>query len=280
MSELRRAIEAIITAQRMDPARRELFVEGNKDLLFFKWLIGEKWDPNSLIIRIDDIDVPGPIEGGNRARLLVLASQLLGKVDHARIFIDADFDRLLGREDNIPEIVWLSDGRDLESYYIREDCFDKFVSLSLCTESFSGSELLNSLVTHCRKLGFFRLLSEIKDLRLPFQGTNLHRHINFHQGTFTLDFDAYVTALVGRASLSQRIVPELISNLQDLNDQHNDLPDTDIIHGNDFICFIGEVLRKFDIDRNSSSAVFRSTFERGFSPEYQSLSEAIDYLCV
>ncbi len=278
MNGLRRTPEAIITAHKMDPDRRELYVEGNSDRLFFKWLVGNDSNPNSIIKEISEVEIKGPVEGGERSRVLILANKLNGKVDYVRMFIDADFDRLLSRVDSIPEIVWLSDGRDLESYFLRYDCFEKFVTLSLCTDVFSGIDVLNSLITHCRKLGFLRLYSEKKDLKLPFQNTNLHRHLNFSHGEFTFEFEAYIRSLIGKVGLSQS-EHSLVNRISKFIKHHSEIIDTEIIHGHDFTCFIGEVLSSFSINRNASRCVFRPTFERRFSIEYQTLTEVLSFLC-
>jgi hypothetical protein len=81
----------------------------------------------------------------------------------------------------------------------------------LCTDVFSGRQLLESLSKECRLLGFLRLLSTRDSLRLPFQRTSIHRYLRFSRGVFNLDIAAYARALLSNAGLSLRLLAGILS---------------------------------------------------------------------
>src|SRR6266542_1133360 len=66
---LRRVPETILIAHRMDPGRRELYVEGVRDRVFLNWLVGDGLGLRSAVVPIELVDLPNVDEGGNRERL-------------------------------------------------------------------------------------------------------------------------------------------------------------------------------------------------------------------
>ena len=98
-----------------DPQRRVLFVEGLRDLAFWKILVPIMERANTVIYPISEILID--IEnGGERGRLFAFARLIQGGPLQARVrfFADADYDRILNIE--CPENVVLTDWRDLEAY--------------------------------------------------------------------------------------------------------------------------------------------------------------------
>lgn len=64
---MRRDPQTILTAHRMDPTRRELYVEGPSDRIFLDWLAGEEKDANARIIEVSLVDLPRvSLLGGRR----------------------------------------------------------------------------------------------------------------------------------------------------------------------------------------------------------------------
>src|ERR1039458_9003533 len=107
---MQRDIKAIIVAHRIDPKRRELYVEGRRDRSFFLWFLGNERDPNAIIFDIDSVRCDDPVEGGCRGRLLTFATNIRSYNLKVRCFADADFDRILNRP--VPANTWLTDRRD------------------------------------------------------------------------------------------------------------------------------------------------------------------------
>jgi hypothetical protein len=58
--------QRILAAHRMDPARRELYVEGPGDRIFLGWLVGDQKSPDARIIEIDLVELPTDILGGKK----------------------------------------------------------------------------------------------------------------------------------------------------------------------------------------------------------------------
>src|SRR5215216_1888695 len=115
--------DELVFELRQDPARRVLFVEGVRDLVFWQDLfpVAERFD--GVVYEISSLECPkGP--GGERGRLIRAAAEFLDTPVAARVrfFADADSDRLLRNE--LPTNVILTGGRDLESYGLSESCID------------------------------------------------------------------------------------------------------------------------------------------------------------
>jgi hypothetical protein len=163
---MQRDIKAILVAHKIDPKRRELYVEGRRDRSFFLWFLGDERDPDTNIFAIDSVRCDVPVEGGCRGRLLTFAASIRSHNLQVRCFADADFDRILNHP--VPPNVWLTDRRDLEGYFLQPDCIDKVLHLALATEKFTPQAILGELSRLGRPLGLLRLFSEQEKLKLPF----------------------------------------------------------------------------------------------------------------
>ena len=73
---MQRDIKAILVAHKIDPKRRELYVEGRRDRSFFLWFLGDERDPDTSIFAIDSVRCDVPVEGGCRGRLLTFAASI------------------------------------------------------------------------------------------------------------------------------------------------------------------------------------------------------------
>ena len=205
---IRRTPEAIVIAHVMDQSRKSLYVEGLRDRLFLSWLLGDQADNGAVIAEIDFVEIPESGAGGNRGRLIKFAEQLGTKDVAIRMFADADWDRVLGR--CLPQRVWLTDYRDLEGYILCERCLDKLLRLGIGTERVSARNLLAAVLNSARPLGALRLASDIDGLNLPFQNTDLTRHVAGEGEAISVDLASYLRALLQNAGIS-------LSRLQQIN---------------------------------------------------------------
>lgn len=274
----RRDTQSILLAHKMDPSRRELYVEGPSDRLFLLWIASDELDPDITIHEISFVDMDGDVQGGDRGRLLHFARATENTAARISFFADADYDRVLGRTGAIPGNVVLTDGRDLEAYFLRQDCFEKIVKLALGTGKYTGVKLQQALEDVGRLLGCLRLYSEINDLRLPFQSTNMRKHVRFTPCRFTLNLNGYVLALVNNARLNGRIAPTIIQGTHDLLTKHTATASVDLIHGKDILLLLSEVLRFYKIDRGSAEPILRTSFEPGFVADYRALSGTVNLI--
>jgi hypothetical protein len=275
---IRRTPEAIVTAHIMDPSRRELFVEGSRDRLFLRWLLGKDLNPNANVIEISAIDIHDVSIGGERGRLIAFARWLEDREAKANIhfFADADFDRLLGRR--VPKKVWLTDPRDLEGYILHELCLEKVLKLGARTDGITAENLLKTVRTLGRKLGLLRLLSESERLKLPFQKTNLLRYLKFVGGRLNLGFEAYVQALLQKAGMSLKKRESILGSVAALERKFAQSPDSEIIHGKDAFSIIAKALARFGVKEGEAKKMLWTSFEAAFVITGSNLSAAQEYL--
>jgi hypothetical protein len=273
---LRRHLDAVLLAHTMDPSRRELYVEGQRDRLFLKWLVGADLNPNTSIREIDWVELPTGIAGGRRGHLLYFA-RVIGPTDFViRILIDADFDRLLSRP--VPLKTWITDPRDLEGYVLRTECLDKILRLGICTEKMSGVELLKCIHEQGRKLGLLRLYSEINSLNLPFQKTDLSRYFTVRECEVELNWDGYLRALLQNAKISLKQLPIIKNGVEELGDRHCSTPNKELVHGKDAIVILESVLKPFGVASEDAARILWASFEPRFVERESALQEVLIFL--
>ena len=267
--------DAVLTAHRMDPSRRELYVEGTRDRLFLTWLLGKRQPTDAIVQEIAFIEIPNVL-GGERGRLIQFANWLEDKDVGIRMFADADCDRVLGR--TVPKRVWLTDNRDLEGYVLRIECIDKVLRLGIATDKITAELLLRAIKKHCRRLGILRLLSERDSLKLPFQTTNLKRFIKLSNGELNLDFDGYFRALLQNASISLKQFKSLHERFVELECCYENTPDIELIHGKAAICIIDAALAKFGIRDEEGGRLLWCSFEARFVEVGSSLESVLAFI--
>lgn len=270
--------KVITLAHKMDPERRSLYVEGRTDRLFLKWVAGDNLDNNTIIQEIATVYIPNVSTGGERARLLEFASIVENDNVGIKFFLDADFDRVLDRLGNMPDNVWVTDGRDLESYYLREDCFEKMAILAFRSDSFSGRDLLKSLMRNGRRLGLLRLYSEANSLFLPFQNTRLPRYTKFRNGNLNINFDRYLIALLNNSEQSSKLKPTILRAVEEYSVIYKDIGNFQILHGSDILDLVSVVCNANGLEKQSAEPILRSTYERTFVAEYPTLTQVVDFI--
>lgn len=276
MPPLRRHPDAVIAAHRMDPARRELYVEGRKDRLFLSWLLGDDIALSSSVREIAWVDLPEAKEGGERGRLLHFG-QLLSRHDVAiRCLADADCDRVLGRE--VPASVWLTDHRDLEGYVLRVECIDKALRLGVSTTRVTPQDLLRWVVAHGRRLGLLRLLSELDSLSLPFKATRLRGHVSFERGCLDVDYQGYAQALLQNAGISLSKLDATLRRLDEVETTFASTSDAELMHGKDAMCLADVVFRACGLNSEEGPRLLWTSFEPRFVEDGSTLDSACGFL--
>lgn len=260
----------------MDPARRELYVEGARDRRFLAWAFRDKMGSNALIREIGYVDIEGPREGGERARLLAFGRWLSNTQANIRCFADADMDRVLVR--SIPSHVWLTDGRDLEGYVLNVPCLEKVLSVGIGADVPSARKLLRAVLTQGRKLGLLRVLSELDSLRLPFRNTRLSRYVDYSGGRLQVDLDAYLQTLLQNAQISLTRLPHIRIRLGALEVRFKDIPDFELIHGKDAFCLIEKALSHFKLGENELARLLWTSFECSHVANHPNLTAIASFL--
>lgn len=239
---MQRDPDAILRTHEMDPGRRTLYVEGVSDHMFLKWVVDRSLGRDTQVVTINFVNLPGHAEGGERARLIAFARIVEGSPVGIRMLADADTDRLRGR--SVPSKVWLTDLRDLEAYFFREECVDKVFRLGLSTDDVDSAQLLKNALRIGRWLGVLRLLSDEKEWRLPFQITNLSRSLRYTRPQVEVHFlpERYLTTLLQNARISQQQVTTIIKQVEESPLFLGNTPDREIAHGKDVTCILQKVL--------------------------------------
>lgn len=273
---MRQDPQRILAAHRMDPERRELYVEGHSDRIFLSWLIGDKKNKDARIVESGLVELPDHIPGGEKGRLLAFAREVEGAAAQIRILVDADTDRIMER--TAPSNVLLTDKRDLEGYVLRLECVEKVLRLGYLNERLDAREILRRVTALGRELGLMRLMSEVDERDLPFQRTELRGHLTFDGGSISLNSQGYATALLQNADISLKELPEIVSRHQEVTDSYSHLDDEQIVHGKDSIVVLERLLREHGLRSEDTGRLLRCSYERQWVQGHPSLENVYEFL--
>jgi hypothetical protein len=226
-----------------------VFVEGLRDLAFWRKLSPVSERINSVIYSIDSIEIECAA-GGNKGRLIALATKLntAGFGERVKFFVDADYDHFIKKQH--PSNVIITDYRDIEGYAFNEETIGEIVLTGLAKQK-DINFIFCSLINLCFPIGVLRLLSESESLELPFNKTFKNKgrsKIIKKNGTDQIiDTKALISKLLQNAQIS-------LSKLEGLQDDFEKLlakeKSTDyrlIIHGKDwgfylsFLCDVEKI---------------------------------------
>ena len=276
----RRSQSGVVAALMMDQSLRSVFVEGPSDCAFLKWIFGK--DAECQVLEIDWVDVSGTV-GGNRARAIKFADYLrseLSSSDEAlnrvRVVVDADFDHLDGRIATLPLI--LTDGRSMESYFLRLSCFEKIFHLALIVNNIDVQAVFQSTIEAATVLASTREISRQRSLELPFQAGNLKAFIDVDASSIpSLRLVDMLSQLLNKAGLDSSHVQPLTSAVEDVADGLRECDPVHVVHGHDLFQILGEILQKHRYPRSRVSELIRPTFERAHVREYPMLSAVVSF---
>lgn len=224
-----------------DPKVRILIVEGPRDIDFWKDVLPVEERNNCVVYSVEEIELASG-EGGNKGAALRLAIDTKEWAENERIhyFLDADNDNLLGvvRGEN----VTLTDGRDLETYVLIDQVFERLCKSGASETPKEALATKVAVTETVRRVGVLRLVSERNGMKLPFQKTfpdgTLSRFFKKRGEVISLKVAGMFDALAAEAGLSHRekqSVAQLFGKEeQGIAAKHN----RDIVHGKDLVAFI------------------------------------------
>lgn len=220
-----------------DPERRIMFVEGIRDLALWWNLLPPMERQNTVVypaayLKIDDA------EGGYRGRLVRFAEYLRGTdvADRVAFFIDADWDRVLGRE-CLPS-VFMTDGRDIESYAITQQVFRYLMIVGFGKSEQDADGILGCIGDGVRDIAAFRIFSDREGVRLPFSKTlpgRMSRYIDKVSGRTVLKSEKFCSALLQNAGISLSRRDEILGKISGEIRNIGELPDMQVLHGKDLV---------------------------------------------
>lgn len=276
----RRLPSAIVSALTMDRTLRNLFVEGRTDRLFIKWLLGDQ--KTCQIYEIETVNL-AVATGGNRARGVhlanILRSELLSDddaVERVRVFVDADFDHLDGVKPVLP--LTFTDGRSLESYFLRLSCFHKMFRLAIMNEKIDDEAVFDATVDVCTILAAIREVDRRRSLELPFQSQDLRVFVEIDEtGRPSVRLRDMLSNLFQRVGLQSSGVQKVLESVDEVVKVLQSSDSVSVVHGHDLECVLGEVLQKMDYHRSYTSELMRCTFERQDVSGYPALMDIVAF---
>lgn len=225
-----------------DPSARILIVEGEADLQLWRKVTATYPDAGS-VYPISEIILTTNLSN-NRDRCLDLAAISSQWQEAARLnfFIDADNDHALGA----PPIqrVWLTDGRDLESY-----CLDPKVFETVCVTGCGLSQtetngLLTAITQVVRPLSVLRVLSARDKLNLPFRSCypeDRLRSVFKKKGTsMSLALLPIVLSLLQHKHGNGGSASKVLADHTNITSHLSPLSDNLIVHGKDLTAFLAK----------------------------------------
>lgn len=270
---LRRNASAYRLAIKMDPTRRDLFVEGPRDRAFLTQVIGQFGTNARILDAANHIDDPDETDGA-KGRLVRLAGAI-GNVPQTRFFVDKDWDSLLGIPR--PAHVHATDFRDLEGYVLDPDVVQKAISVGLADEKRKAPTILKDVVRVCLESAAIRVHALRLGLRLPFKSVDLTRHF-IRNGPLQLDRRKYLTTACQNADATERAkvgsVDAFLAGADGVRTEIEKLNWREVVHGKDAFAVITHIFRKDHVEGTTHAALWCS-FERSDARQYQVLSQVI-----
>lgn len=247
---MKRSIERIIGSYKMDPERKEIFVEGNHDRFFLEWLLDIDIKSDVKIYDRSHIDFE-TVDTNDKKIILHVASELEA-YDNAIVFIDADYDRYLN--ESYPKNVITTDFRDKEGYSMNKVTLDKICALNLLSPQSFGAKIERNLNEIGRPLGILRILSLKEGFELPVNQLSgkLHRYIKTADHDLTFKFDKSIDFLINESEkVTQADKVEIIEKFKKLSEGLIDEPLKLLINGKDYINIMKEIYKSKNREKSN-----------------------------
>jgi hypothetical protein len=157
----RRSIDDLVALYQLHPDLPDYYVEGRTDRLFLEYILQGS---SAKVIEVNDIEIPLELlrkyssTEGARQRVVALATELHGAFGgehgrNVRCIVDADFDRLSGNTETLPNPLRFTDYSCMESYWFDDLHLEKYVRFGLRQPAaLTGRSIVGDLAPVMRKL--------------------------------------------------------------------------------------------------------------------------------
>ncbi|EPE6124709.1 DUF4435 domain-containing protein [Vibrio parahaemolyticus] len=236
-------IKEIQTNLKLDPSLKYMFVEGLRDLSFWRAVVPICNRINTQVIRVGSVTDLKVDCGGEKGKLLKLCELLeeSGVSDRARFFVDSDNDRLLNTHHS--NSVLLTDYRDLESYCFSQVCITSLLDRGMAKVDTSNvPQIISSLSNLCRKIGLLRFISEREQLSLPFSKTFEKNGRKKFNKANSCNEDKLVTTLLQNSSLGLSQKDSVLDMLYKAEASHATIDCKYIVQGKDWTFFLADLI--------------------------------------
>lgn len=197
----RRTIPDLAARYALEPALRDVFVEGEFDQEVISRTLKEAKHPDRIVYEIDSIEVPDELvlrhglTTGNKQRVIVLARELSGLpiLCAFRCLVDRDMDHWFGPLETTSRLVW-TDYCSLELYFFTDETIrDILVTTARCRVT-RWQDFRDSMTNALRTMYLLRLANRELDWKL--QWLSVDRCLSLKSGRVSLDLQEYIRRIL------------------------------------------------------------------------------------
>ena len=171
-----RTLEEVVTRYELEPKLKDIYVEGRRDQLFFKWFLEENCIENVLVYEINDIEIhernkyglDTSLNKNSRQKIIEIASLIESSIDNSEsvLFIaDKDFDILM-KTVHTNNLIIFTDFANLEMYFYEAKSLNKFLIHYLRGFARDSKFVLDQLNPMLQTLFLIRLTNQLMVLNL------------------------------------------------------------------------------------------------------------------
>jgi hypothetical protein len=255
---IRRPPEAIVAAAKMDPLRRDLFVEGHSDKAFLEFFLGEHFNSECRIFVIDEAVECDVSEGGCKGRVLHLANiaSKLGTTNLA-FLVDADLDPLIGRTYKTNTIS--THYPDIEAHALTEYSINKLIKVACGLSSYSADSLHSKLLIIAGEIGLLRYTSAKNELNLSITKSRKERCLRIDNKLPVFDMQKFLTTVVQNTAGQVPTVDRIKEMMRGYRIEFETAPLKSRIRGKDYQSILDLVLPKLGINSKGSAQTLMAT---------------------
>lgn len=261
----------------MDPELKYFFVEGNRDLAFWRKLVPMVNRKNSQVIKIGLVTDVIAEFGGEKGRLIELSNNLENVHGSHRVtfFVDSDNDKLINK--TYLNTVFLTDHRDLESYCFSIECLREITDNGLAKANINLAELMETIKNICISIGLLRAISEEHGYGLGFQKIFEKKGRNkfLINKSYNLNIDKLIKTLVQNAKLPFNMGTTIMADLNARLVTHTDTDVKEIMQGKDWLFFLSSIL---NLDPDSAEPLAFLALDYSQISTKPQLTRAVDFL--
>jgi hypothetical protein len=239
---MERTPQAFIAALKMDPNRKNVFVEGNKDRLFLKWLTEGKKNPNCQIVEISFVKFNTRLEG-NKEKIKYFAKIVGSENKNIKFFCDSDYDTILSQK--LPPNIITTDNNDIEAYLFEKSFIEKSLVLGYGCEKINSEIIINTCLNIAAKIGVLRILSFKNNYHFSINDTNIIKYIHKSGEVINFDFEGFLRAVIQNSKLSLKEFTKYQKEHISLLSAYSDLPLIKLTRGKDLIVILSKTIKEF-----------------------------------
>jgi hypothetical protein len=204
-SDARRTLGELVTLYKLEPTIRDVYVEGQSDVSFLQWYLGQK-GISCIVKQVNTVYIPSSLVAcsgqavGNHGRLVTLAKSLTEQLPSesnlcVTCVADRDFDDAFGVFSGINCLLF-TDYSSIEMYAFSFRPLDKFMRLVVRDETVDVLAMIDGLAAVLRCLAAVR----IANIRLSWSMEWLepNKYVNFVSGIISIEIDGFIHNYLGK----------------------------------------------------------------------------------